>query len=85
MRDRITHFEQALAAAAFAVAAILAFASMMISEDHDIAAGVLMAVAQFLLLTASILHIDYKIYQYGHTITPKRNPKQQPTELAEDC
>lgn len=82
MRDRITHFEQALAAAAFAVAAILAFTSLVISEDHDIAAGVLMAVAQFLLLTASILHIDYKIYQYGHTISTKRNQKLQSAEPA---
>lgn len=43
------------------VAAVLAFASLWISEDHDIAAGVLMAIAQFLVLTASILHIDYKL------------------------
>lgn len=60
-------FEKALATASFSVAAILAFTSMAISSEHDIAAGVLMAIAQFLILTASILHIDYKLHHYGST------------------
>lgn len=60
-------YEKALATASFSVAAILAFTSMAISSAHDIAAGVLMAIAQFLLLTASILHIDYKLHHYGST------------------
>lgn len=62
---RSTRFEKLLAGAAFLVAAALAFISQAISENHDIAAGVLMAIAQFLLLSASILHIDYKLNQYG--------------------
>lgn len=62
-----TMFEKWLAFASFAVAAVLAFISLLISEEHDIEAGVLMAIAQFLLLTASILHIDYKLNLYGST------------------
>lgn len=63
----IGRFEKLLAGAAFLVAAALAFISLSISENHDIAAGVLMAIAQFLLLAASILHIDYKLSHYGST------------------
>ena len=50
-----------LAVAAFAVAGAMAFTSMLISQDHDIAANVLLAIAQFLTLTATILGIDYKL------------------------
>ena len=79
-----TRFEKTLAAASFVVAAALAFTSLLLSPTHDIAAGVLMACAQFLLLTASILHIDYKLNLYGHskskTDTPSRNQEQQPVE-----
>ena len=39
----------------------LAFTSMIISDDHDIASGVLMMCAQFLLLTATIFGLDYRI------------------------
>ena len=59
-------FEKFLASAAFLVAAALAFTSLLISEDHDIASGVLMGCAQFLLLCASILHIDYKLNIFNH-------------------
>lgn len=65
-----------LAVAAFAVATVLAFVSLAISETHDIAAGACMVIAQFLLLCASLLGIDYKLNTYGST----RNPKQQPFE-----
>ena len=49
-----------VAVCAFLAAVALAFTSLMISEDHDIAAGVLMMCAQFLTLTAAIFGIDYK-------------------------
>lgn len=49
-----------VAVGAFLAAVALAFTSMMISEDNDIAAGVLMMCAQFLTLTAAIFGIDYK-------------------------
>lgn len=49
-----------VAVGAFLAAVSLAFTSLMISHDHDIAAGVLMMCAQFLTLTAAIFGIDYK-------------------------
>ena len=69
MRNKISVFEKFLAGAAFMVAAALAFTSLIISEEHDIEAGVLMACAQFLLLVGSILHIDYKLGHYGNSST----------------
>lgn len=59
--------ERSVAVASFAVAAALAFTSLLISEDHDIAAGVLMMCAQFLTLTATIFGIDYKFSIHGFT------------------
>lgn len=52
-----------MAIGSFLAAVALAFTSLLISKDHDIAAGVLMMCAQFLLLTAAIFGIDYKIGQ----------------------
>lgn len=52
--------EKTIAAASFVVAVVLAFTSMLISSDHDIASNVLFVIAQFLTLTATILGIDYK-------------------------
>lgn len=49
-----------VAVGAFLAAVALAFTSLMISKDHDIAAGVLMMCAQFLTLTAATFGIDYK-------------------------
>lgn len=54
-------FEMLLAAASFLMACVLALVSILISEEHDIAAGVCMVIAQFLLLTGSIIGIDYKL------------------------
>ena len=52
--------EKFVAVASFMAAVCLAFTSLIISEDHDIASGVLMMCAQFLTLTATIFGIDYK-------------------------
>lgn len=57
MKDR--RLEKWIAATSFAVAAALAFTSLLISEEHDIAANVLFVIAQFLVFAASILGIDY--------------------------
>lgn len=54
-----------LATASFAVAVALAFISLAIHPEHDIAAGVCMVIAQFLLLCASIIGIDYKLNNFG--------------------
>lgn len=54
-----------LATASFVVAVILAFTGMVLHPVHDIAAGVCMVVAQFLILCASIIGIDYKLNNFG--------------------
>lgn len=62
-----------LASTSFAVACVLAFVGMAIHKDHDIAAGVCMTIAQFLILTASIIGIDYKLNQFGSTGRYEKN------------
>lgn len=52
--------EKTISATSFAVAVALAFTSMAIRADHDITANVLLAMAQFLTLTCTLLGIDYK-------------------------
>ena len=75
MNDK-RNLEKAMAVASFTVATALAFTSLLISEDHDIAANVLFVIAQFLLFAASILGLDYKLNNYGSTSAP-RHTKQQ--------
>lgn len=58
IHDRKT--EKMVAIASFFSAVALAFTSLIISDDHDIASGVLMMCAQFLTLCATIFGIDYK-------------------------
>lgn len=55
--------EYFVAIGSFLAAVGLAFTSMLISEDHDIAAGNLMMCAQFLTLTATLFGLDYKFSQ----------------------
>jgi len=61
------HIEKAVAVGSAITAAALAFTALLISEDHDIAAGACMVIAQFLLLTASIFGLDYKLGTFGST------------------
>lgn len=55
-----------MAVGSFLSAVGLAFTSLVISQDHDIAAGVLMMCAQFLMLTAAIFGLDYKFSELLH-------------------
>lgn len=55
--------EKTISAASFAVAVLLSFTSMAVREDHDITANILLAIAQFLTLTCTLLGIDYKFSQ----------------------
>ena len=64
--------EKFVAVCSFFAAVALAFTSLVISEDHDIAAGVLMMCAQFLTLTATIFGIDYK---FTYPRQPKNHDK----------
>ena len=52
--------ENFVAVSSFFAAVLLAFTSVIVTEDHDVAGGVLMMCAQFLTLTATIFGIDYK-------------------------
>lgn len=52
--------EKSVSVASFVVAVALAFTSMILRQDHDITANVLLGMAQFLTLTCTILGIDYK-------------------------
>lgn len=52
--------EKSIAASSFVTAALLAFTSMWVRQDNDITANVLLAIAQFLTLTCTLLGIDYK-------------------------
>lgn len=53
-----------IAVASFVIAAALAFTSLLIREDHTIASNVGFVIAQFLMLTATIFGIDYKILSH---------------------
>lgn len=79
MRTNNRILEKTIATASFVVAVTLAFVSMVISSDHDIAANVCLVVAQFLTLTATLLGIDYKFSTHGK-VTPPRTPQQQPAQ-----
>lgn len=74
MKKQNRQIEYAVAVASFIVAVVLSFVSLYLSDQHEVAAGNCTLVAQFLLLTASIFGIDYKLNRYGST----RNSEQQP-------
>lgn len=59
--------EYVVAVASFVAAVVFAGLSITICKDHEVAAGNCTLVAQFLLLTASIFGIDYKLNSYGKT------------------
>lgn len=63
--------EYTIAVSSFIAAVVFAYISLYISEDHEVAAGNCTVIAQFLLLTASIFGIDYKLNRYGTTHTDK--------------
>ena len=63
--------EKCVAVGCFLAACALAFTSLLISEKHDIEAGVLMMCAQFLMLTATIFGLDYKLGTFLRNQQPK--------------
>lgn len=68
--------EYVVALGSFLAAVVFAFVSLYISKAHEVAAGNCTIVAQFLLLTASIFGIDYKLNSYGKTENTPRYPQQ---------
>jgi hypothetical protein len=69
--------EKSVAVGSFLVAVVFAFVSLALADFHEVAAGNCSVIAQFLLLTASLFGIDYKLNAHGSTT---RAPQQQPTE-----
>lgn len=67
MTSKTRHIEYFIAVASFVAAVVFAFVSLSISEGHEVAAGNCTVIAQFLLLTASIFGIDYKLNSFGTT------------------
>ena len=59
--------EKAVAVSSFIVAVVFAFVSLSLADAHEVAAGNCSVVAQFLLLTASLFGIDYKLNSHGST------------------
>ena len=72
--------EYIVAVGSFFAAVCFAFTSLAISDAHEVAAGNCSVVAQFLLLTASIFGIDYKLNAHGNTNNPARYTKQKSAE-----
>lgn len=72
--------EYTVAVASFIVAVALSFVSLWLDDEHEVAAGNCTLIAQFLLLTASIFGIDYKLNSYGKTNgkNSTRDAQQQP-------
>lgn len=70
--------EKTIATVSFIVAVALAFTSLLVSKDNDIAANVCLAIAQFLTLTATLLGIDYKFTSYGDRHYTSGPTQQQP-------
>lgn len=72
-KPRSRKAEYFVAIGSFIAAVVFAFVSLVISEAHEVAAGNCTVIAQFLLLTASIFGIDYKLNRYGTTQSSARN------------
>ena len=63
--------EKGVAVCSFLAAVVFAFTALIIDERHELAAGNCTVIAQFLLLTASLFGIDYKLNTYGQTLIHK--------------
>lgn len=63
-KDKI---EYASAVVCIAAAIAVGTSSIIVSETHDVAAGVLIFIAQLLLFAASVYHLNYKLGHYGET------------------
>lgn len=80
MRAQTRILEKTIATASFAVAVVLSFVSLLITENNDIAANVCLVIAQFLTLTATLLGIDYKFSANDKFYSTSRHPQQQPAQ-----
>lgn len=63
-KDKI-EFSSAVMCIAASIA--IGITSIVVSQTHNIEAGVLIFIAQLLIFAASVYQINYKIYQYGES------------------
>ena len=66
-RDTKDKVEYSSGICCVASAIAIGISSIVISDTHDIAAGVLIFVAQLLIFAASVFHLNYKLGSYGQT------------------
>ena len=66
-RDSKDKIEYSAGITCVMAAIAIGIASIVVSETHDIAAGVLIFIAQLLLFSASVFHLNYKLGAYGET------------------
>lgn len=59
-KERRELWQYRTAVASFVAAVIFGLIGILLSPSHDVAAGVLVLISQFLLLTASIFGLDLK-------------------------
>lgn len=59
-KEQKEHWQYRTAVASFAAAVLFGIVGIIVSPTNDVAAGTLILISQFLLLTASIFGIDYK-------------------------
>lgn len=67
--------QSAVAIGSFLAAVAFAFTALVIHDDHRIIASDLMMVAQFLMLTATIFGLDYKISSIVRRMQGKEGSK----------
>lgn len=67
LRDTKDIVEYSAGVCCVAAAITIGLSSIIVSEHHDIAAGVLIFVAQLLIFAASVFHLNYKLGSYGET------------------
>lgn len=58
--------QSGVAIGSFLAAVAFAFTALVIHDDHNIIASDLMVIAQFLMLTATIFGLDYRISSIIH-------------------
>lgn len=66
-RDSKDKVEYGCAILCVMAAIAIGISSIVVAENHDIAAGELIFVAQLLLFAASVFHLNYKLGNYGQT------------------
>ena len=75
-RDSKDIVEYSAGVCCVAAAITIGLSSIIVSEHHDIAAGVLIFVAQLLIFAASVFHLNYKLGSYGEAKSESNRNKE---------